>query len=388
MADLKTIEVDDVKKEIFAADTVQGNDPLLIERATEITGKLLLVKLEDAKDQQQVRAAVENMCSNLQLETRKKSDMLKQPISKLSKRGEEGGPVASALVDLKLKVEELDPGQFDFEAGWFTRVLGRLPFIGSPMKRYFTQYESAGTIIDAIVRSLEDGGDQLKRDNITLQNDQADMRDLTLKLQQGIKLGGIIDKQLTDKIETEITREDPLYKFVEEELIFPLRQRIQDLQQQLAVNQQAVLTIEIIIRNNKELIRGVNRATNVTVQALQVAVTLALALANQKIVLEKIQAVNETTNDLIAETAKKLRTQGAEVHKQASETQLDMLVLKQAFADINAAMDDISQFRQAALPKMAQTILELDGLTTEAESRIQDIDKANRVASSLEIEIL
>jgi len=38
-----------------------------------------------------------------------------------------------------------------------------------------------------------------------------------------------------------------------------LRQRIQDLQQQLAVNQQGVLAVELIIRNNKELMKGVDK---------------------------------------------------------------------------------------------------------------------------------
>ena len=77
---------------------------------------------------------------------------------------------------------------------------------------------------------------------------------------------------------TDILQDDPMYKFVSEELLFPLRQRIQDLQQQLLVNQQGFLTIEMIIRNNKELIRGVNRALNTTVSALQVAVTLATSI--------------------------------------------------------------------------------------------------------------
>ena len=71
---------------------------------------------------------------------------------------------------------------------------------------------------------------------------------------------------------------------------FALRQRRSDLQQQLSVNRQDVLTMEIIIRNNKGLIRGVNRALNVTVGALQVAVTVAMALENQKIVLNKVTA--------------------------------------------------------------------------------------------------
>ena len=66
----------------------------------------------------------------------------------------------------------------------------------------------------------------------------------------------------------------------------------------------------IVVRNNGELVRGVNRALDVTVSALQVAVTVALGLANQKIVLDKVTALNATTTGLIAGTAERLRTQG------------------------------------------------------------------------------
>src|SRR5262249_6991600 len=155
-------------------------------------------------------------------------------------------------------------------------------------------------------------------------DDQTAMRMLNQKLEKAIKLAELIDQKLTSKAETELTPDDPRKAFVEAEWLFPLRQRIQDLQQQLVVNQQGILAIEMIIRNNVELARGVDRATNVTVSALQVAVTLALALANQRIVLSKVQAVNETTDKLIAETAKSLRTQGADIHKQAAGTQLNI----------------------------------------------------------------
>jgi uncharacterized protein YaaN involved in tellurite resistance len=159
------------------------------------------------------------------------------------------------------------------------------------------------------------------------------------------------------------------------------------LQQQLAVNQQAVLAIEIIVRNNKELIRGVNRAVNVTVNALNVAVTVALALANQKIVLGKIEAVNTTTNKLIGDTARRLKEQGVEIHKQASTSQLDMQVLKQAFADIHGALDDIARFRQEALPQMAKSLLEMDRLTTETEEATKKLERGNQVSPAMYLDI-
>ncbi|MCP4688548.1 MAG: toxic anion resistance protein, partial [Desulfobacterales bacterium] len=268
-----------------------------------------------------------------------------------------------------------------------SRALGMLPGIGTPLKKFFTKFESSQTVIDAIVRSLEDGKKVLQRDNVTLSQDQKVMRALTFKITKVIELGMLLDQKFSYTLEREIIPEDPRRRFIEDEILFPLRQRIQDLQQQLAVNQQGVLAIEIIIRNNKELIKGVDRGINVTVTALNIAVTVALALANQKIVLDKIDAVNKTTNRLIAQTASQLRTQGVAIHKQAAASALDMETLRRAFVDINGALDDISTFRKEALPLMAHNIVEMDKLTTTTEEAIQRMEQGTNLAPTIMLDV-
>jgi uncharacterized protein YaaN involved in tellurite resistance len=368
----------------------EAPDPQLDQQAAAFVQAVLSLNPEEPsalEARRQNAAAVESLGGKSQHEAAHRSAMLKEPIRKLAARGEDGGEVANALVNLKLKVEELDPGRFDFKAGWFSRTLGFIPGIGSPLKRFFTRFESAQVVIDAIIRALEEGKKVLQRDNVTLSQDQKAMRELTLRLQKTVELGMLIDQKFSYALEREVAAEDPRRRFVEDEILFPLRQRIQDLQQQLAVNQQGVLAIEIIIRNNKELVKGVDRGINVTVNALNVAVTVALALANQKIVLDKIEAVNTTTNRLIAQTASQLRTQGAEIHKQAGSTQLDMETLKKAFVDINAALDDISAFRKKALPQMASSILEMDALTKATETAIQRMEQGTKVEPAVSLDV-
>jgi hypothetical protein len=67
-----------------------------------------------------------------------------------------------------------------------------------------------------------------------------------------------------------------------------------------------------------------------------------MPLADQRIVLDKINALGDT-NDLIAGTAARLKTQGAEI-PQTGITATRYQTLKTAFQDIKAAMDDIAQF--------------------------------------------
>lgn len=213
------------------------------------------------------------------------------------------------------------------------------------------------------------------------------MREIILRLEKSIKIGQAMDQKVCYLLDRDLASDDAKKKFVEEELLFPLRQRIMDLQQQLAVNQQGVIAAEIIVRNNKELIRGVHRALNVTVTALEVAVTTALALADQKIVLEKVNALNTTTDNLIAGNARRLKEQGAEIQKQASSTSINVETLELAFADIRSALDDISTFRREALPEMASSIVEMDRLTTDAEKSIKDIENANQRQASIKFDL-
>lgn len=385
--DEETVKSELQLDEIASISISPGEHPDLDAQAEEVTQKLVSLDVTDVDARERSRASVDQMGLELQKEAMRQSEMLEEPVRKLADKSEDGGEVASALIDLKTQVESLDPARFDFEPGWFSRLLGYLPGVGTPAKRYFSKYESAQSVIDAIIKSLELGREQLKRDNITLLEDQRRMRELAGKLQRAIQLGQLIDQKLSYKLERELSSEEEKRSFVEQELLFPLRQRIMDLQQQLAVNQQGILATEIVVRNNKELMRGVNRALNVTVSALQIAVTVAMALSHQKIVLDKITALNTTTSNLIANTAERLKTQGTEIHKQASSAMLDLEALKKAFADINAAMADIGKFRAESLPKMAKAISEMDELASQAHKKIVEKDMGRKVEPIIPIEV-
>ncbi len=361
-------------------------NPVLEKQANEIVDKALSIDLRDLREQQRQAASITQLGKALQKDIQRRSAMLKQPMTKLVNDAEDGGPVAKSLLALQEKTNAINPNRVDLTMGSLRRLLSHIPGVGTPLSRWIAKYQSVDGVIGDIVKSLKDGQAQLERDNLTLKDDQIAMRELTFKLKDFIQLGQLMDQKFSARL-ADVTDEEQR-KFIEEEILFPLRQRIMDLQQQLAVNQQGVLTTEVIIRNNKELIRGVSRSLNVTITALNVAATLALALQGQKKVLKGVQAVTETTDDLIAQTARQLKTQGAEIHKQAASTQLDIEKLKAAFLDVQSALDDISRFRREALPTMASSIVEMDKLTEDMNQEIEKMEGGTQIEDVLEIEII
>lgn len=304
-----------------------------------------------------------------------KNQLLQVTVGNLSKTGDDGGQVAKGLAELNIQLKDLDPSAIDFAK---RGLLGKL---FNPLRAYFMRYEKADVVIADIIASLDKGKTTLKNDNTTLEIEQQTLRDLTKKLQKEIQLGSLMDASVEQQVEAAKTRgEDPeKIRFITEEVMFPLRQRLMDLQQMQVVNQQGIMAIEVVIRNNKELIRGVDRAKNVTVSALKIAVTVASALYNQKIVLKKIELLNQTTSELIAGTSRMLKDQGAAIHKQSLEANISVDTMKQAFTDVLSALDSISAYKQEALPKMRETINQFRELADTGEKQIQRLERGSKL---------
>ncbi|MDH5757709.1 MAG: toxic anion resistance protein, partial [Nitrospinota bacterium] len=247
--ELQSLDVEQVKQEILPSMGVAPQkkvDPALDKLASEFVEAVMNTSEEDLEGRNEKKAALERLGAKAQTDSAHRSAMLRRPIKELSLKGADGGPVAKALVDLAVEMGKLDPNSWDFSVSGVAKLLSFIPGVGDKMQRYFLQYESAQAVIDNIIKSLEKGRDMLERDSMTLTEDQKQIRALTILLQKQIQVGMLIDQKLGYKLERELQQNDSKYQFIAEELIYPLRQRIMDLQQQLAVNQQGVLAMEII----------------------------------------------------------------------------------------------------------------------------------------------
>jgi uncharacterized protein YaaN involved in tellurite resistance len=370
-----------IEDEIQVAATEE--DIALASQADEVVKAILSIDAKDLVKQQKQSASVTNLGRDVQVEMAKQSQMLSQPMTILVHEAEDGGKVATSLLSLQEQVNIINPNRVDFTMSTIRRLLAKLPGVGTALSRWFAKYQAVSAVISDIVKSLKDGKSQLERDNTTLQDDQRRMRELTFKLEEYIKLGQLLDQKLAAAIESQVASNDDRMKFLQEEVLFPLRQRVTDLQQQLAVNQQGILATEVIIRNNHELVKGVDRALNVTITALNTAATLQVALVRQGKVLTGVQAVTETTNELLVETSETLKNQGVEIQKQASQAQLDVEMLKTAFNNVEQALNDISSFRREALPEMAKSIVAMDDLTKKMSDSIETMQSGNEVSKEI-----
>jgi uncharacterized protein YaaN involved in tellurite resistance len=295
------------------------------------------------------------------------SNRLLQAPVRAMQRGS-SGKVAMTLVELRRAVEDLDPA----EASGVKKLLGLIPF-GDKLTDYFRKYESAQKHLDAIVEALYDGQDELRKDNAALEQEKLHLWETMQRLAQYIYIAQQLDKNLEAKI-AEVEKTDAeKAKALREDVLFYVRQKHQDLLTQLAVSIQGYLAIDLVRKNNLELIKGVDRATTTTIAALRTAVVVAQALTNQKLVLDQITALNTTTSKMIESTSQLLATQSVEIQKQAASATVSIDALKAAFANIYQSMDSIDKFKAQALDAMNQTIASLQAEIDKSQEYLKRV---------------
>jgi uncharacterized protein YaaN involved in tellurite resistance len=300
--------------------------------------------------------------------------LLDKPVKAMDQGALSGdSDVSKSLLELRSTVEALDPSN---RGDLFQpkKLLGLIPW-GNKLKDYFREYQSAQSHIDGIIQSLYKGRDELQRDNASIEEEKRNLWALMQKLEEYVYLGKQIDEALEARIDEIEQQSEHKARAVREELLFYTRQKVQDLQSQLAVAVQGYMALDMIRKNNLELIKGVERATTVTISALRTATIVAQALTNQRLVLEQIQALNETTGNVIQGTSELMKDQSAQIHQQAADSTIELDKLKSAFSNIYTAMDEMSDYKSKALDSMKQTVNTLEGEIGKARERLDRVQQ-------------
>lgn len=298
------------------------------------------------------------------------SRMLERPAAiasggKEAASGDAQTRVAKTLADLRAEITELDPNRADLTG--VKRVLKWIPG-GDKVQKYFAKYESAQAHLDAIIRSLDSGQDELRKDNAAIETEKANLWAAMGRLSEYNTLARALDQAIEQRVaDLEAAGKGEAAASLRSDALFAIRQRHQDILTQMAVAVQGYLALDLVRKTNIELIKGVDRAQTTTVAALRTAVIVSQALSRQRLVLDQVNALNTTTANLIDATSQQLRVQGAEINQQAASSTIDVQKLQAAFDQVFETMDALDTFRGQALRSMAQTVTALEGQIERAK---------------------
>ncbi|MEU3773766.1 toxic anion resistance protein [Streptomyces sp. NPDC032472] len=272
--------------------------------------------------------------------------------------GDAQARVAGSLVELRRTVEDLDPR--DTAAKGARKLLAKLPG-GNRFRDHVAKYASSQTTLNRIVGALRSGQDELRRDNAALHTERTRLWETMARLQEYAVLTEALDAAVEQRIAQTSYTDPEAADALRADLLFPVRQKHQDLLTQLAVCAQGYLAMDVVRRTNDELIRGVDRAATTTVSALRIAVMLASALDNQRRVVEQVGALRSTTEELIRGNAQMLASQSGQVQRIAADPAVGAETLRAAFAEIYRTLDAIDSFKVQAAESMAATVESLSG---------------------------
>jgi uncharacterized protein YaaN involved in tellurite resistance len=271
-----------------------------------------------------------------------------------------------------------DPRELPASKG--RKLLSRLPG-GNRLRDHVAKYASAQGTLNRIVGSLRGGQDELRRDNAALQTERVRLWETMGKLQEYVVLTEALDTAVERHVAGVEAADPQAADALRADVLFPVRQKHQDLLTQLAVCAQGYLAMDVVRRNNEELIKGVDRAATTTVSALRISVMLASALDHQKKVVEQVNALRGTTEELIRGNAEMLATQSGEIQRIAADPAVGAETLRTAFQRIYRTLDAIDTYKAQATEAMAATVESLTGELRHASAYLERSRAQGRLES-------
>ena len=302
--------------------------------------------------------------------------LLDRPVRAMTGILEGKAPIARNLVELRHTVEDLNPARYDLAVPTPRKLFGVIP-LGDRLRNYFDRYTKAQSHIQAIIRSLADSRNDLLLDNAAIAQEEQALWTEMETLRQYAYMARALDEALERRIGA-LTASDPAHaRTLREDVLFPVRHRLQDILTQLAVAAQGYAALRVVQQNNQEVVRAIQTATTTTAAALRTAVMVAQALTDQRLVVEQLKAVSQVTSSMIESTSELLKTQTADVEAQTAGTGVDLAALQRAWDNVFATLDQIDSYKSTALETMKVTVRELTGQVERSRAYVEHLEQAD-----------
>jgi uncharacterized protein YaaN involved in tellurite resistance len=266
--------------------------------------------------------------------------------------GMESSPAFKAIHEMRGHLDQLNPGA-DGDLLAPNRLLGIIPW-GNKLQAYFRKYQSAGAQIRDALEKVNLARDDMQKDATEIEHVKGKLWEAMLKLRGAIHFSEQLDGKLATRV-AELKATDPIRaRALEQDVLFYARQNLQDMYTQQAVCVNGYLSLDVLKKTAREMMNGCTRIATTGMSALATAQTVARATGNQVQVMEMLQGVRGSIENLVVDTAKQLETHVQKTGEFAANPLIGVEKIKEAFDTTFRAMDAMDSFRSKAIETMGK----------------------------------
>ena len=254
-------------------------------------------------------------------------------------------PMARRLADLRRAVTNLDPSRMKLGGGHSEHQEIE------ELNRYFERFWREQGRIEETLAELTEGRMRLEQDNAAIEQEETSLATEMESLRQYAFLAGRLDDLLAEAIDAFAAAAQERADALRADVLYAVRRRRQEILTELAVVTQGYAALRIVERNNADVIRAIAGATTTTAAALRTAVMVAQAAASQRATLEEIEMANEA--------AATMADRAAEMEARLPDAAERVALLRQAWAEVSAALDRVDARKAEAFRTISSADREL-----------------------------
>lgn len=294
---------------------------------------------------------------------------------------------AELIANLLGELHEVDID--DLEApGPVKRFLRKIPGVRklvTSVAQIKAKYDTIEKNIEGILEKLEAGRQIAIRDNNLLEKQFENNCDYVDQLEELIIAGKIKSEELEELLsKMKGNPEDyETYQISDiEEYKNSLDKRIHDLTILRFAFKESLTQIRIIQRTNLMSANNTEAQIALTVPLWKNQLSLAVALYNQKNVIDMSGKVADATNEIIAKNASMLKEQAIQVAEQNQRSVIDIETLRKSTADILATVEGVQKANKIGAEKRANAEAELKKLeATMSQTAIGVAESTHHIIS-------
>ena len=283
----------------------------------------------------------------------------------------ENKKVVKSLMDMENKIVELNPAKAGIN--WDDplrggRIFGiKLPFIGDKLQKYIQKTRDASQYIEMVNKELDEGSRIIRESIGEIDLEKQKNLEITMRSNEYLYLNSAIVKKVESRM-VENKLNDKEKELVTEVILYPLEQKKSDLNTQIHVAITSYYGLDVIQKNNKELLRGVQRCQMVALPALNTSITMASALADQKNVHDTVGAINQTAEEMLNNVSTMVSSQSQQIQKSAQSETIKRKSIMDNYKKIEDALKKTSEYRLQAHAALKKDNEKMEELTKNAVS--------------------